>query len=152
DNTRTDLDPCRMLDLSGQPVMHSLSTSPEYTLSNSLWQAVFQKAVKDVVDFGADGVHIDDITGPSNLIFSWNPQPPSFDGSTMAAFRNYLRAKYSDADLTTKFAVADPSNFDYGTWIKASHRETTWNLMPLQGLAVEFYEFRIRETKQFIHD
>jgi hypothetical protein len=152
DNTRTDLDSSRMLDLSGQPVTHSITNSPEYTLSSPLWQTVFQKAVKDIIDFGADGIHIDDITGPSNLLFSWNPQPASFDTFTMTAFRDYLRNKYSDASLTARFGIADPSTFDYGAWIRANHQETTWNLTPFLGLAAEFYTFRILETKRFVHD
>jgi len=119
-------------------------------LHNPAWQNVLLDQVKQIIDYGADGVVMD---GHMPNIYTFD-QGGSFDEYTMADFREYLKANFSEEELATKFDIPDIENFNYKEWIISHGREDflqagIWNGPYFEGLHAQFYIFEWKYTKQF---
>jgi uncharacterized protein (TIGR03437 family) len=124
---------------------------PQYSLSSPVFQSTFIQLAQEAVDIGADGFMIDDIADWLGVILYLPAHNAgSFDSVTMAAFRDYLRQKYSSAVLQSQFGISDINSFDFGDYVRANGLADTWNQSPLKGLSIEFFLFKRGENLQFL--
>ena len=142
-------DSFRMRTLDGAYLNHG--SWPQYSLSSPVFQSTFIQLAQEAVDIGADGFMIDDIADWLGVILYLPAHNAgSFDSVTMAAFRDYLRQKYSSAVLQSQFGISDINSFDFGDYVRANGLADTWNQSPLKGLSIEFFLFKRGENLQFL--
>jgi hypothetical protein len=76
-------------------------------INNAAFRQFFQERLRLLIDSGADGVHIDEL---STRYFAL--QEGYCDACT-AGFRDYLARKYIPAELNARYGIADVQSFDF---------------------------------------
>ena len=140
-------------NVSGGPLSTSglfTNSFREYSISNATYQQYLMAELKQAIDDGADGFQFDGVGYLPGSVLQPSGAAGCFDSASIAAFRDYLRGKYSASDLTTLFQITDPSTFDYGKWIAQQGTQKTWNQQPLSGLAREFFLFQMIAERTFL--
>jgi hypothetical protein len=113
------------------------------------WQNYLIDRVKDVVDFGADGIIIDAPGGTAPAIDVGG----SFGPEDMALFRAYLAERYTLDELKSMLGVTslDLATFDYGNYIRSSPQAAQWKAnLYLAPLHNEYMEMEMVETNRFL--
>lgn len=137
----------RLVDVYGNYADHFMGAR-RYSVCSDFWRDFHIEQIKKSVDLGADGFHFDD-PGFTIVMFPHNQQPASFDIATMNAYRDYLKSKYTQNDLKNMYNINDIDDFNYREWILLNGLETTWNQLPFNGLAFEYYSFLNKKTTEF---
>ncbi len=76
-------------------------------LNNADFREFLEEHLRRIVDSGANGVHIDEL---STRYFT---RQEGYCHACMEGFRSYLAKKYSAADLRSKFNITDIRSFDF---------------------------------------
>jgi hypothetical protein len=143
-----------VIDINNNRLANSWGSAPSESLwwfntNVAGWQNYLIDRVKDVVDFGADGIIIDAPGGTAAAIDFGG----SFGPEDMALFRAYLAERYTLDELKSKLGVAslDLASFDYGNYIRSSPQAAQWKAnLYLAPLHNEYMEMEMVETNRFL--
>lgn len=144
----------RIIDIEGNPLeipWKSTETDPVWWMNTNLpiYQDFLKTQAYDLIDAGADGLNIDEIEGVAGSMVRGG----SFGDEDMAAFRAYLDANYSDAELSNQYGINDISTFNYKSYIEANG----WVQLYLDSpefvpLFADFQKFQRVQMRDFMED
>ena len=99
------------LDLSGNPIPLTkpgmagfLPGEFYYSIFHPGWQDLLLAQGRHLIDYGAEGIVLDEPSTYAELIFEGGG---SFDSYSMDGFRDYLSAKYAADELLGLFGIED---------------------------------------------
>lgn len=144
------------LDGSSLVLIENFCGDPEatqyaYDINHPEWRQYIIEQALAAVDAGADGISIDDVSGNrqwvENGLGSFNP-------ASEAGFRDYLKEKYSVAELN-EMGINDINSFDYSVFlIERGWTVNTIRLDEYPGhanfpLYADFSDFQTKATAEF---
>ena len=128
------------------------ATQYAYDINHPKWRQYVIEQALAAVDAGADGISIDDVSGNrqwvENGLGSFNP-------ASEAGFRQYLKGKYSLAELG-ELGINDINSFDYSDFlVERGWTVNTIRLDEYPGHAVfplyaDYSDFQAKATAEFI--
>lgn len=147
-----------VLKLDGSPyvILYNFGGDPDatqyaYDINHPDWRQYIKEQALAAVDAGADGINIDDINGNRWWVENgWG----SFNPSSEAGFRDYLKNKYSIAELSG-IGIADIDSFDYSDflayygWTVDSIRLEEYPYHAAFPLYDDFFDFQAKATAEF---
>lgn len=147
-----------VLKLDGSPliIIEGFGGEPEvtqyaYDINHPRWRQYVIEQALAAVDASADGINIDDINGNRWWVENgWG----SFNPASETGFREYLKNKYSIAELN-EMGIKDINSFDYSDFLI----EKGWNVDTIRldaypyhadfPLYDDFFDFQARATAEF---
>jgi hypothetical protein len=113
------------------------------------YRAFLRKKVRECMDGGALGLHVDDHLGTAHPAISYGG---CFCDFCIAAFRTFL--KTVQADVLAAAGVGDVETFDYRTLVRrhAATREDYLKVQESIPLHREFIEFHLREAARNVRE
>ena len=144
------------LDLYGNPIPLSkpgmsnfLPGEYFYSIFNPEWQELLLEQGKAFIDYGAEGIDMDEPATYGDLVFEHGG---SFDHYSLSEFRKYLGDKYSADELMELFSMSDIAQFDFQEYILENGLEESWNASaqnpPL--ITYEFFLFQHQGAEEFL--
>lgn len=116
--------------------------------NSPLYRQYLEQRLKQVIDAGADGLHIDDYRGASGGV-TWLSS--CFCKYCLKGFREYVRENVEKAELE-KLGIKDINTFDYRKFLMErgvtpeTYNEKRSNL----PLADAFYDFHVKSATAFV--
>ncbi|MFH1700157.1 MAG: hypothetical protein ABIE07_06180 [Candidatus Zixiibacteriota bacterium] len=141
-------DSCRTRTIYGEQILLQ-GYIRQYSIFCPEWRAYLKELIEVAVDAGADGFQMDDAGYYDRL---GNEGKQTFDPCTMDAFRDYLRNKYTPAELLADFDIEDIDTFHYGDWLIARGLDATWPQGPYEGLVLEYFFLLIEGERDLVGD
>lgn len=138
------------LDVYGNPIEKHVDWSNAkywHNINHPLVHKFLLDTVKRIIDSGADGVIVDESS--FNVFATFEEPGGTFDEYSMHGFRTFLKQKYSTADVSRKFGIADIDSFNYRNWILENGLAEIWNRRPFDGLAAEFFLYQTKASRDF---
>ena len=144
------------LDLNGDPIPLSKPGTLDflpgeffYSIYNPDWQHLLLEQGRAFIDYGAEGIDMDEPSTYGDLVFQ---KGGSFDSYSLNAFRDYLAEKYPADELVELFGIKDIVNFDFREYILENGLEHTWNVSSQNPLLItyEFYLFQNQGADDFL--
>ena len=128
------------LILFKKPGMSESYTKGEYweNLLDPDWQEFLAEQCKMMVDLGVEGIMFDEAAINRKIVYSGG----TFDRHSMEGFREYLKSKYTQKELSEKFGINNIENFNFKDYIFEKGIEETWNKEPLPAITKEFVNFQ----------
>jgi hypothetical protein len=144
------------LDLDGNPIPLTKPGMAEYlpgeyfySIYNPSWQELLLEQGRAMIDFGAEGIVVDEPGTYGSLVFEAGG---SFDEYSLAAFRDYLAQKYTPEQLLTLFGIQDIEGFDFRQYLLDNGLRDSWNASwqnpPL--ISYEFFLFQNQGADAFL--
>ena len=110
---------------------------PTFSNASDTWLDFMVGTIKAQIDAGATGIAFDEGWG------SLGPgQPNDFSPVAMEAFRQYLEARYSEAELVAK-GIEDIATFNWLETVKATEVLVLTDLDPGAALSAEWWEIQL---------
>jgi hypothetical protein len=111
------------------------------------WQAFLISQTKEMIDLGVEGVLVDDYTFNVHVIPA---AKGTFDKYSMRGFTQYLKNKYSSAELKEKFDIDSIDQFNLKDYIREKNLPDDWNAQrPPLPIIYEFEQFQLVESDKF---
>jgi hypothetical protein len=111
------------------------------------WQALLLAQTKEMIDLGVEGVLVDDYTFNAHVI---DTAKGTFDKYSMEGFTQYLKDKYTAAELKEKFDIDDIEGFNLKDFILEKNLPEDWNTQrPPLPIIYEFGQFQLVESDNF---
>jgi len=156
----TEMMAAMVLKLDGSPLVliEGFGGDPEatqyaYDINHPDWREYVLEQALAAVDAGVDAISIDDADGNVQWVRSGLG---SFNPASEAGFRQYLKQKYSPAELS-EFGISDIDGFDYSVFLT----EKGWTVDTLRldsypghadfPLYYDFFDFQARAMAQSIN-
>lgn len=103
------------MSFDGKPTFASwIVPDPPYLPCNNnpRWLDFLQARAYEHADAEVDALHIDEVEGIAGHLYT-----AGFDEHCLGGFREYLRKRYSDAELFSAFGITAPAMFDYRRYL-----------------------------------
>ena len=147
--TRPDLLEATCIDIDGNKIKWGPTDLYWQCTNNPIWREDLVEVAKRSIDWGADGIAIDEWPGTSDSLHE--PYNGCFCEHCMRGFREYLKKKYSLDELTS-FGIEDIDSLDYGRFIRekylAQYRSDRWET----PLFLDFQGYQMRNITDFWHE
>lgn len=154
------------IDIYGNPILWVDPHNPGYleghyyrNILHPLWQEEIRSDLKDYVDAGVQGTLVDH---PQSGYVVINMGRGSFDEYSMAGFNAYMKGRYTEEELQSRYGISDIDSFHLGEYLLEQNMEhlldeSAYNPHPLiyefgrfQKLAgMEFWEMTVLEMKDY---
>lgn len=113
------------------------------------WQELLINQCKMMIDAGVEGIIFDEPNFNREVIFS---KGGSFDKHSMNGFKEYLKSKYTNYELSEKFGINNIYEFNFKNYIINKNMETSWNKDPIPAITKEFANFQTLESSNVIRN
>jgi hypothetical protein len=111
------------------------------------WQSFLISQTKEMIDLGVEGVLVDDYTFNVHVIPA---AKGTFDKYSMEGFTQYLKDKYSAAELKAKFDIDNIDQFNLKEYIQEKNLPDDWNVQrPPLPIIYEFEQFQLVGSDKF---
>jgi hypothetical protein len=144
------------LDLDGNPIPLTkpgmeayLPGEYFYSIYNPGWQELLLEQGRAMIDFGAEGIVMDEPSTYGSLVFEAGG---SFDEYSLAAFRDYLAQKYTPEQLLERFEIQDIQAFDFRQYLLDKGLRDSWNVSRQDPppITYEFFLFQNQGADAFL--
>lgn len=113
----SSLEDARCFDVAGNPVDASGGgfNSPFYRMCHNdpAFQSYLRNQITQSINLGCEGIHFDEPTGGSGHPQTWYTGGGCSCDDCNGMFVDYLKEKYTNAELQNDFGIPDINNFNY---------------------------------------
>jgi len=127
------------IDSQGEKIIFEWEGVPWQCTNNPIWREFLLELGKTNVNYGVDGIHIDEWLGTYSAV---EEADGCFCEYCIKGFREYLKEKYNKEELEI-LGIDSIDTFDYGLYIKKQKE----NL-----LSSDFLDYQMKNIKDFMHE
>ena len=137
------------IDIDGNKIRFHATGIYQQCTNNPVWREFLLKTAKRSIDWGGDGIAIDEWPGTFHTLDY--PNGGCFCVYCTRGFREYLKEKYNPQELES-LGIEDIDSFDYGDFIRERYLTMYKDNRYEVPLIFDFQDYQMESIKDFWHE